>query len=172
MARPMKRILVTGAAGKVGSHFIAHILQLDPDVRVRALCHNRILEPEERLEIVRGTISDRAVVHSAMQGITHVLHCATCKETPDDVMDVTVKGLFWLLDEFRRSPASRQFILIGGDAAVGHFHYRHDGPPTEKSPHMAYPGCYALSKVLEEVMLEQFGIQYGTNGCCLRAPWI
>ena len=37
---------------------------------------------------------------------------------------------------------------------------------------MAYPGSYALSKVLEEVMLEQFGIQYGTNGCCLRAPWI
>jgi len=37
---------------------------------------------------------------------------------------------------------------------------------------MAYPGCYALSKVLEEVMLEQFGIQYGINGCCLRAPWI
>ena len=58
MARPMKRILVTGAAGKVGSHFIAHILQSDPDVRVRALCHNRMLEPEERLEIVRGTISD------------------------------------------------------------------------------------------------------------------
>ena len=21
-------------------------------------------------------------------------------------------------------------------------------------------------------MLEQFGIQYDTNGCCLRAPWI
>jgi nucleoside-diphosphate-sugar epimerase len=37
---------------------------------------------------------------------------------------------------------------------------------------MAYPGCYALSKVLEEVILEQFGIQYGLNGCCLRAPWI
>ena len=37
---------------------------------------------------------------------------------------------------------------------------------------MAYPGCYALSKVLEEVLLEQFGIQYGLNGCCLRAPWI
>ena len=35
----------------------------------------------------------------------------------------------------------------GGDAAVGHFFYRHDGPLTEKAPHMAYPGCYALSKV-------------------------
>ena len=87
-------------------------------------------------------------------------------------MDVTVKGLFWLLEEFRDSPTARQFILIGGDAGIGHFYYRHDGPVTEATPHMAYPGCYALSKVLEEVMLEQFGIQYGTNGCCLRAPWI
>ena len=25
---------------------------------------------------------------------------------------------------------------------------------------MAYPGCYALSKVLEEVLLEQYGVQY------------
>ena len=55
---------------------------------------------------------------------------------------------------------------------VGHFFYRHDGPVTEATPHMAYPGCYALSKVLEEVMLEQYGIQYGINHCCLRAPWI
>ncbi|MBA3871598.1 MAG: NAD(P)-dependent oxidoreductase, partial [Anaerolineae bacterium] len=38
--------------------------------------------------------------------------------------------------------------------------------------HSAYPGCYALSKVLEEVMLEQYYIQYNLNGCCLRAPWI
>ena len=45
-------------------------------------------------------------------------------------------------------------------------------PVTEKTPHMAYPGCYALSKVLEEVMLSQFCIQYGLNACCLRAPWI
>src|SRR5678809_852010 len=172
MARPMKRILVTGAAGKVGSHFIAHILQLDPDVRVRALCHNRILEPEERLEIVRGTISERAAVHSAMQGITHVLHCATCKETPDDVMDVTVKGLFWLLEECRASAAFKQIILIGGDAALGHFFYPHALPVTEQQKHGAYPGCYALSKVLEEVMLEQYYIQYDLNGCCLRAPWI
>ena len=28
------------------------------------------------------------------------------------------------------------------------------------------------SKVLEEVMLQQYQIQYGLNGCCLRAPWI
>ena len=104
MAKPMKRILVTGAAGKVGSHFIARILHSDQDVNIRALCHNRLLKPEARLEMVQGSIADRAVVHAAMQGVTHVLHCATCKETPDDVMDVAVKGLFWLLEECRSQP--------------------------------------------------------------------
>jgi nucleoside-diphosphate-sugar epimerase len=43
---------------------------------------------------------------------------------------------------------------------------------TEAQPHTAYAGCYALSKVLEEVMLEQYGIQYDLPVCCLRAPWI
>ncbi|MCB1487734.1 MAG: NAD(P)-dependent oxidoreductase, partial [Bauldia sp.] len=167
-------MLVTGATGKVGRAFISHLLA-DPaysGAHIRALCHNRVLEESERLEVAKGSISDRAVVERAMEGVTHVVHLATCKETPDDVMDVTVKGMFWMLETFRQSAAARQFILIGGDAAVGHFFYRHDGPLTEKSPHMAYPGCYALSKVLEEVMLEQFGIQYGINHCCLRAPWI
>jgi nucleoside-diphosphate-sugar epimerase len=66
----------------------------------------------------------------------------------------------------------RQFILIGGDAAMGHFFYPHPVPVTETQPHSAYPGCYALSKVLEEVMAEQYGIQYDLNVCCLRAPWV
>ena len=167
-------ILVTGATGKVGRALIARLLE-DPrfsDARIRALCHNRLLDRHERVEIARGSIADHAVASEAVAGATHVVHLATCKETPADVMDVTVKGLFWLLEGFRLNPAARQFILIGGDAGVGHFYYRHAGPITEDTPHMAYPGCYALSKVLEEVILEQFGIQYGTNGCCLRAPWI
>jgi UDP-glucose 4-epimerase len=121
---------------------------------------------------VSGSIADQKVVGEALQGITHVVHLATCKETPEDVMDVTVKGLFWLLEECRQSSTFQQFVLIGGDAALGHFVYPHPLPVTEVQRHSAYPGCYALSKVLEEVMLEQFEIQYGLNGCCLRAPWI
>lgn len=167
-------ILVTGATGKVGRTFITRLLEDErfSSARIRALCHNRLLDSDDRVEVARGSIADRQVVTAALEGVTHVVHLATCKETPDDVMDVTVKGLFWLLEGFRLSPEARQFILIGGDAGIGHFHYRHPGPITEGAPHMAYPGCYALSKVLEEVMLEQFGIQYGANVCCLRAPWI
>jgi nucleoside-diphosphate-sugar epimerase len=167
-------ILVTGVTGKVGRRVMAALLD-DPSfgaARIRALCHNRLCDETDRVEVVRGSIADRHVVVTALADVTHVVHLATCKETPDDVMDVTVKGLFWLLEEFRASPSARQFILIGGDAAIGHFHHPHEGPITENAPHRAYPGSYALSKVLEEVMLEQFGGQYGVDGCCLRALWI
>lgn len=173
MAEPIK-ILVTGAAGKVGQTFIRRLLD-DPTfdaVTVRALCHNRGLPPRDRLEIVFGSIAEREMVEQAMTGVTHVLHLATCKETPDQIMDVAVKGLFWLLEAARTSATFKQFILIGGDAGVGHFVYPHPVPVTEQQKHSAYPGCYALSKVLEEVMLEQYYIQYNLNGCCLRAPWI
>jgi UDP-glucose 4-epimerase len=169
-----KHILVTGATGKVGSHFLNRALRSvdHSDVRIRALCHNRLLEPQARLEVVHGSLSDRTLVRKAITGITHVLHFATCKETPEDVIDVAIKGLFWLLEECRASPSFQQIILIGGDAALGHFFYPHALPVTEQQKHSAYPGCYALSKVLEEVMLAQYFIQYDLPGCCLRAPWI
>ena len=165
------KLLITGATGKVGTRLIAHLGSAlgMPRSAMRALCHTRSIAG---IEAIHGTIADRNCVARAMEGVTNVIHMATCKETPDDVMDVTVKGLFWMLEEFRQSKTARQFILIGGDAAVGHFFYDHGTPVTEQTPHMAYPGCYALSKVLEEVMLRQFVIQYGINACCLRAPWI
>lgn len=167
-------VLVTGATGKVGRVFIKHLLA-EPKFNsftIRALCHNRELEPHARIQNIHGSIEHRAIVEKALEGVTHVVHLATCKETPDQIMDVAVKGLFWLLETCRTSPTFRQFILIGGDAGVGHFVYPHPVPVTETQKHSAYPGCYALSKVLEEVMLEQYYIQYDLNGCCLRAPWI
>jgi len=169
-----KHILITGATGKVGCHFLEHIRQSEEhhDARIRALCHTRLPKAHAQLEVIQGSISDRAVVRKAMEGITHVLHFATCKETPEDVMDVAVKGLFWLLEECRASATFKQIVVSGGDCSVGHFFYPHPVPVTEQQKLTAYPGCYALSKVLEEVMLEQYYIQYDLTGCCLRAPWI
>jgi UDP-glucose 4-epimerase len=167
-------ILVTGATGKVGRIFVNRLLaesKFDSAI-VRALCHNRELEAHERIQNVHGSIEHRETVEKAMEGVTHVVHLATCKDTPDQIMDVAVKGLFWLLETCRTSSTFQQFILIGGDAGIGHFVYPHPIPVTETQKHSAYPGCYALSKVLEEVMLEQYYIQYDLNGCCLRAPWI
>ncbi|HZC27250.1 MAG TPA: NAD(P)-dependent oxidoreductase [Actinopolymorphaceae bacterium] len=162
------KLLVTGATGKVGR---ALIDKLQGSCEIRALCHNRPLD-SPGIECVFGTIADRETVRRAMADVTHVVHLATCKETPDEIMDVAVKGLFWLLEEARESPTFERFVLVGGDAAVGHFVYKHPGPVTETQRHTAYQGCYALSKVLEEVMLEQYQIAYGLPGSCLRAPWI
>jgi nucleoside-diphosphate-sugar epimerase len=172
--RSTQRILVTGATGKVGRTFIDRLLR---DVRyesfiVRALCHNRVLPTSDRVEVVKGSISDRGLVGQLTRDVTHVLHLATVKETPELVMDVTVGGLFWLLEALRTSPTLERFILIGGDAGVGHCVVPHSLPVTEEHRHTAYPGAYALSKVLEEVMLEQYYVQYDFRGCCLRAPWI
>lgn len=169
-----KLILVTGATGKVGQAFIQRVLE-DPSLRhfrIRALCHNRMLDARERLEVMRGSIDDHQSVRAAVSGVTHVLHLATSKETPESIMDVAVKGMFWLLEACRTSPDFQQFVLIGGDASMGHFHYPHPVPVTETQKHSAYAGCYALSKVLEEVMLEQYTVPYDLCGCCLRAPWI
>lgn len=167
-------VLVTGATGKVGQAFLTRFLEDArwADANVRALCHNRTLPAHPRLEVVRGSIADRGTVDRAMAGVTHVFHMATVKESPDAVMDVSVKGMFWLLEAFRSSPTARQFVLIGGDCSVGHIFSRYDDPITEASPRRPYPGVYALSKVLEETMLESYAVQYGIDGVTLRAPWI
>jgi UDP-glucose 4-epimerase len=87
-------ILVTGATGKVGQVFIDRLLA-DPKFNlftIRALCHNREPAPHERIQTVHGSIEHRQVVEKALEDVTHVLHLATVKETPDQIMDVAVKG--------------------------------------------------------------------------------
>jgi nucleoside-diphosphate-sugar epimerase len=133
------RLLITGATGKVGQALISAVLSNPAyaETEIRALCHNRTLPEAGRLSVVRGSIADRETCRQAVEDVTHVVHLATCKEVPETVMDVTVKGLFWLLEEFRASPSARRFVLVGGDAAVGHFFHRHKAPITEDAPHMA-----------------------------------
>jgi nucleoside-diphosphate-sugar epimerase len=168
------RLLVTGATGKVGQAFLPAFLR-EPrfaDWDVVALCNNRVIEATDRASVVKGSIADAGVVADALQGVTHVLHLAAVKETPDQAIDVALKGLYLLLDGFSRSDDARQFVLLSGDCVVGHIFQDFPEPITEQSPRRAYPGAYALTKVLEEVMLEQVGIQTGLNWTTLRAPWI
>ncbi len=167
------RLLLTGVTGKVGQNFLPAFLETDRfcDWSVVALCNNRTIPETDRVSVISGSLGDREAVDAAMDGVTHVLHMAAVKESPDLCMDVSVKGMFLMLEAFRRSPAAKQFILISGDCSVGHAFQPYDGPVTEQSPLKAYPGCYALTKVLEEVMLQQYRHQYGLNGTILRAPW-
>ena len=166
---------MTGAAGKVGQAFIRHFPrhpQFESFV-VRALCHNRVVDAARASRSCAARSSTAKWSTRPWPASTHVLHLATCKETPEAIMDVAIKGMFWLLEASRQVPGFEQFILIGGDAGMGHFTYPHPVPVTETQKHSAYPGCYALSKVMEEVMLEQYYIQYQLGGCCCarRGSW-
>lgn len=58
-------LLLTGATGKVGRHFLDCFLQ-QPQFRewqVRALCHHRTLPPLDRVEAIQGSLSDLSLIH-------------------------------------------------------------------------------------------------------------
>ena len=100
-------ILVTGATGKVGRHFIAGLLD-DPRFSKRAF--GRFVTifccETDRVEVVRGSITERHVIAAALDGVTHFVPLPPARKRPT-TSDVTVKGLFWLLEEFvgvHRSP--------------------------------------------------------------------
>lgn len=168
------RLLVTGATGKVGQAFLPAFLSQPRFAgwEVVVLCNKRALAPMSRVSVVRGSVAAPETVAEALEGVTHVLHLAAVKETPDQAIDVALKGLYLLLDGFSRSPDRRQFILLSGDCVVGHIFHGYGAPITEEAPRRAYRGVYALTKVLEEAMLEQFGIQEALNWTTLRAPWV
>lgn len=164
----IKRVLVTGASGKVGRSLMPVLLE--QGYEVRAVQHHSPVECEG-VEVVQGSVSDLEFVKTAVKGMDAICHLATTKEDPDSFIDVSVRGTFNLLDAARKAEV-KQFILAGGDAALGIFFYPNPEPLSERSPLRAYPGYYAFSKVLEEEMCNQYGIQYKLPVTILRFSWI
>ena len=162
---------VFGGSGKLGSALVGHFLQ--KGMKVRAMIHSTPLGIEhENLTEVRGDVRSREDVAAVLDGVEGVLCLATMKEDPDTFFDVSVRGTFHILDECRTQPKLKQVILAGGDASVGIWFYPHSEPISEEHPLMAYPGYYAFSKVLEEVIVQQHAIQYHVPTTILRMSWI
>jgi UDP-glucose 4-epimerase len=166
------KLLVTGAAGKVGRNLLK---ALGDGVRFRdwslvVLAHSR--DPEGPGAGGRARVAGRPGGRApAMAGVTHVVHLAAVKESPELAMDVAVKGMFLLLEEFRQSPDAARFVLMSGDCVVGHIFQPYDAPITEADPPR-------LSRVLRADQGHRGGDaravpgQYDLDGCILRAPWI
>ena len=55
---------------------------------------------------------------------------------------------------------------------MGIWFYPRSAPIDETHALGAYPGYYAFSKVIEEVMTEQYHIQYGLPHTILRSSWV
>ena len=164
----IKNVLVTGASGKIGRSLIPVLLKAG--YNVRAIQFKTPIK-FEKVEVVKGSVSDEKFVGKAFDDIDAVCHLATCKEDREHFIDTSLKGTFNLLEECRRRKV-KQFILAGGDAALGIFYYPHLNPLDENAPLAAYPGYYAFSKVMEEIMCQQYQIQYGLPVSILRFSWI
>lgn len=164
----MRIASVFGAGGKLGREVVAALEQRG--FAVRALVH-RTPVAGRNVTSIAGNIVDPAAVDETMRGAEIVVQLATAKEDAATFFDVSVRGTFNILEACRRQKV-RQTILFGGDAALGIWFYPQPIPIDENHPRAAYPGYYAFSKVMEEVMAEQYGIQYGVPVTVLRSSWV
>lgn len=165
----IQSLAVFGGSGKLGQALIAHFLA--QGLSIKALVHQTPLPAAVGLQSVPGDVRSCDDVRAVLDGCDAVLCFATTKEDPDTFFDVSLKGTFNIL-EAAREAGPRQLLLAGGDAACGIWFYPHPEPIDETHPLMAYPGYYAFSKVMEEVMFGQYHIQYGLPTTILRMSWI
>lgn len=162
----LSRVAVFGGSGKIGQRVIP-LLQ-ERGLAVRALVHQTQIDG---VEAVTGSITDAHVVRGVVAGTDAVIQLATTKEDPGTFFDVSVRGTLNIL-EACRFEGTQQVILLGGDAAFGIWFYPQPIPIDENHALMAYPGYYAFTKVMEEVMARQYAFQYGVPYTILRSSWV
>jgi nucleoside-diphosphate-sugar epimerase len=118
------KILLTGASGFVGSHVLDHLRSrgLDTAVLLRTAANQRFLQPHlSALDIRPGSLDDLASLRQALDGVTHVIHCAGATKAArlPDFYKVNQFGTRRLLEAVNAQPGIRRFIHISSLAAAG-----------------------------------------------------
>lgn len=128
------RILVTGGAGFIGSHFVRHLLRSDPAaavINLDKLTYAGNLENlkdvagDPRYQFVRGDIADAAAVGEIFSaGLDAVVNFAAESHVDRSIMDgrpfvhTNVVGTMTLLDAARRHGVGR-FVHVSTDEVYG-----------------------------------------------------
>jgi len=175
-----KRILVTGGAGFIGSHFVRHMLKSHPDYDVvnfdlltyAGNLDNLVdVEKDSRYSFVKGDIADRAAVAKAFQGINYVVHCAAETHVdrsiagPAPFIRTNVVGSHTLLDVALESSIER-FLHVSTDEVYGSLPER--GAFTEESPlqpNSPYSASKAGSDMLARAYYHTFGLPVVITRC-------
>ncbi len=164
----IKTVLVTGASGKIGNQLVPTLVDAGYQVKVTQF---QTPVKFKGATTLKGSIDDAKFVKKAMKGVDAVCHLATCKESKERFIDVSIRGTFNLLEQARDQKV-KQVLLASGDASIGIFFYPQPQPLDENAILAAYPGYYAFSKAMEETMFNQYHIQYGLATTILRISWI
>jgi len=174
----LKKVLVTGGAGFIGSHLVAALIARGDEVSIAdnfdpfypERLKRRALHPEARLfeadirdeEAMRrafGETRPDVVVHlAALAGVRPSL------ERPAAYMDVNVRGTACVLDAAVKAGTPR-FVLGSSSSVYG----AHAQAPFRETARIDSPESpYAASKVASEVLARTFHNLYGIEVAALR----
>lgn len=174
----MKRILVTGGAGFIGSHLGSALLDRGDEVTIfdnfdpfyPERLKRRGLDARARL--IAGDIRDAAALREAFSAarpeiVVHLAGLAGVRpslERPADYMDVNVRGTACVL-EAARDAGVRRFVLGSSSSVYG----AKATPPFREDARVDSPESpYAASKVGAEVLARTFHNLYGLEIAALR----
>jgi UDP-glucuronate 4-epimerase len=174
----LKRVLVTGGAGFIGSHVVAALLRRGDEVSIvdnfdpfyPERLKRRALSRDARL--FEKDIRDQDAMHAALkaakpEAVIHLAALAGVRpslERPAAYMDVNVRGTACVL-EAAREAGTRRFVLGSSSSVYG----AHATPPFKETARIDAPESpYAASKVASEVLAHTFHNLYQTEIAALR----
>ncbi len=167
----MAQCLVTGGAGFIGSHLVDALLAGGHAVRVLDdLSTGNVANlPMARIDLVKGSVTQPAVVDAAVAGCAVVYHLAAVAsvtksvETPTVSHDVCATGTLHVLDAARRLGV-RRVVYAASSSAYG------DQPGTERTEDDALIPLspYAAAKLAGEHYCTAFTSVYGLETARLR----
>lgn len=143
------RILVTGGSGFIGSHIVEHF-QGKAEIRVLdnlRTGYRKNLDGFE-CEFIEGSITDKAIVEKAMEGVDYVFHLAAMVSVPESMfkpeecVEINVNGLLNVLNAATKAGV-KKLVLASSAAVYG------DNPTVPKVETM-YPepkSPYAITKL-------------------------
>jgi dTDP-glucose 4,6-dehydratase len=167
----MKKILVTGGAGFIGSNFVHYAIGKSNDVKIINLDkltyagnleNLDALKGNPRHKFVQGDICDRALVGELMKGCDSVVHFAAETHVDRSILSAgefiqtDVFGTFCLLEAARDAGISR-FVHISTDEVYGD---AGDEPSSETDPLMPR-SPYAASKAGADRVAFSYWTTYG-----------
>ncbi|MFJ5788118.1 dTDP-glucose 4,6-dehydratase [Streptomyces hydrogenans] len=155
------RLLVTGGAGFIGSHYVHHVLSTTDDrvTVLDALTYAGSLEnlnpalSSDRLEFVKGDILDRDLVDGLMHRHDAVVHFAAESHVDRSLLaqshflNVNVLGTETLLDAARRHKLGK-FVHVSTDEVYGSLP---EGAASEDAP-LRPTVPYAASKAASDLV--------------------
>jgi dihydroflavonol-4-reductase len=157
----MTRILVTGGSGFIGKYLVSALAARRRQVRVLDLQ----LPPRalSQIQYVSGSVLDRDLVHSAMDGIDEVYHLAGLPgmwlPRKDDFHTVNYGGTEIVIETARKRGIKR-FLHCSTESILFRASPSNELLADNALPSGDMPGPYTRSKMLAE----QFAMQIATSG--------